>query len=78
MLTASFLRSAFNWPGNLEEKKESNIEHKFISLNKEEYPDACQSNLSQDIDFCVREKMCHLRQVVTPDMVMETRWLRSP
>merc|ERR1719369_26950 len=35
MLTASFLRSAFSWPGNR-------------------------------------------RQVVTPDMVRETRWLRSP
>ena len=35
MLTASFLRSALSWPGNL-------------------------------------------RQVVTPDMVRETRWLRSP
>ena len=35
MLTASFLRSALSWPGNL-------------------------------------------RQVVTPDMVREIRWLRSP
>ena len=35
MFTASFLRSAFSWPGNL-------------------------------------------RQVVTPDMVMDTRWLRLP
>merc|ERR1712032_419745 len=35
MLTASFLKSAFSWPGNL-------------------------------------------RHVVTPDMVRETRWLRSP
>ena len=35
MLTASFLRSALSWPGNL-------------------------------------------RQVVTPDMVRDTRWFRSP
>ena len=22
--------------------------------------------------------MCHLRQVVTPDIVIDTKWLRSP
>ena len=50
MLTASFLRSAFNWPGNLDEK-------------------TGEPRL---------KKMFHLKQVVTPDIVMETRWLRSP
>ena len=66
MLTANFLRSAFSCPGNLK----SNIEKKFLSNEV--------NNVQWIMAFNNTAFSRNLRLVVTPDMVSETRWFKSP
>ena len=74
MLTASFRRSAFSWPGNLGGRGRRRGRRRRKNENGKE-----KEKKEQEKEEAEKEKeVCYLRQVVTPDMVSETRWLRSP
>ena len=81
MLTESFRRSAFNCPGNLANvcMIQFHVYHNIL---------ICKNRLSKDraniatkkheTEILKETKNSNLRQVVTPDIVRDTRWLRSP
>ena len=77
MFTESFRRSAFNCPGNLANVCMIQF-HVYHNINRLSKDKANFATKKHETEILKETKNSNLRQVVTPDIVRDTRWLRSP